>query len=247
MKDILLDIVAHTNTLDSLNLLRVESNEEETTIECVSDDKNIIMLARTHKPITEFKGLFGMPNLEKLNLHLKNPEYQENATIRVVSEKRNGEDVLTHIHFENQHGDFKNDYRLANKVLVEEKMKKVKFKGASWLIDFNPTKSAIDRLKLMNVVHREEPKFNVFTRKNNENIDLIFSFGDASNHAGEYVFQSNVGTELKHTWCWSVGLVGSVLTLPGDISMKISDQGAMMISVDSGIALYEYIMPALMN
>lgn len=246
MKDILLDIVAHTHKLDSLKLLRIESGDE-TTIECVSEDKNIIMIAKTHNPVSEFKGLFGMPNLEKLNLHLNNPEYQENAIIRVINETRNGEDIPTHIHFENQHGDFKNDYRLANRVLIEEKMKKVRFKGASWVIEFKPAKSAIDRLKLMSDVHREEPKFDVFTRKNGENIDLIFSFGDASNHAGEYIFQSGVNAELKHTWSWSVNLVRSVLSLPGDISMKISDQGAMMISVDSGIALYDYIMPTLMN
>jgi hypothetical protein len=32
--------------------------------------------------------------------------------------------------------------------------------------------------------------------------------------------------------------------LSGDITMKISDQGAMQISVDSGIATYDYILPA---
>jgi hypothetical protein len=28
------------------------------------------------------------------------------------------------------------------------------------------------------------------------------------------------------------------------MNMKISDQGAMMIAVDSGLGLYEYILPA---
>ena len=28
------------------------------------------------------------------------------------------------------------------------------------------------------------------------------------------------------------------------MNMKLSDQGAMMISVDSGLGMYEYILPA---
>jgi hypothetical protein len=36
----------------------------------------------------------------------------------------------------------------------------------------------------------------------------------------------------------------SILNLPGDKSMKISDAGAMQITVDSGLAEYNYILPA---
>jgi hypothetical protein len=38
--------------------------------------------------------------------------------------------------------------------------------------------------------------------------------------------------------------VQSILNLPGDIIMKISDEGAMVITVDSGMAKYDYILPA---
>jgi hypothetical protein len=36
----------------------------------------------------------------------------------------------------------------------------------------------------------------------------------------------------------------SILNLNGDITMKIADAGAMQITVDSGIAVYDYILPA---
>jgi hypothetical protein len=36
----------------------------------------------------------------------------------------------------------------------------------------------------------------------------------------------------------------SILGLSGDKTMKISDAGAMMITVDSGLAEYNYILPA---
>jgi hypothetical protein len=39
-------------------------------------------------------------------------------------------------------------------------------------------------------------------------------------------------------------VVISILSLPGDKTFKISDEGAAMITVDSGIAEYNYILPA---
>jgi hypothetical protein len=181
-----------------------------------------------------------MPNLDKLALHLKNPEYKDNAKIDVIEAERNGETVPTHIHFENAAGDFQNDYRFMNKQIIEEKLKTVKFKGANWGVTFTPSMAAISRMKLMAAAHSEEPTFNVSTKDSN----LVFSFGDASTHAGEFDFEKGIEGTLAHTWSWPVAQVQSILNLDGDLTMSISDQGAMMISVDSGMAKYDYILPA---
>jgi hypothetical protein len=239
MKDILQDVVAHTHALGFLSLVKV-SNEEGTQIDSMAEDRSVILSATTANPVAEFKGTFGMPNLDKLSLHLKNPEYKDNAKIDVVEAERNGEVVPTHIHFENAAGDFQNDYRFMNKAIIEEKLKTVKFKGASWNVEFTPSVAAIARMKLMSAAHSEEPTFNVKTVDNN----LVFSFGDASTHAGEFVFQHEVGGTLAHTWSWPVAQVQSILNLDGDATMSISDQGAMKISVNSGMATYDYILPA---
>jgi hypothetical protein len=181
-----------------------------------------------------------MPNLDKLNLHLKNPEYKENAKIDVVKANRNGVDVATGLHFVNQAGDFQNDYRFMSSEIISEKLKTVKFKGASWEVEFEPTMAAIGRLKLQSAAHSEETVFQVRTEDDN----LVFFFGDASTHAGSFVFQHAVGGKLKHTWAWPVGQVQSILNLDGKITMKIADAGAMQITVDSGVAVYDYILPA---
>jgi hypothetical protein len=240
MKDILQDVVAHTHALGFLSLVKVTSENGATGIDSMAEDRSVIMTASTHNAVSEFVGTFGMPNLDKLALHLKNPEYKENAKIEVVIANRNGEDIPTHIHFENAAGDFENDYRFMNKAIIEEKLKTVKFKGASWNVTFNPSVASIARMKLMSAAHNEEPVFNVQTRDGN----LIFSFGDASTHAGEFVFQHGVQGSLQHTWSWPVAAVQSILNLDGELTMSISDQGAMMISVDSGMAKYDYILPA---
>jgi len=239
MKDILQDVVAHTHALGFLTLVKV-TNEDDTTIESMAEDRSVIVSATTHTPVGEFNGVFGMPNLDKLALHLKNPEYKDNAKLEVVKAERNGETIPTHIHFENAAGDFQNDYRFMNRAIIDEKLKSVKFKGAAWNVSFEPSMASIGRMKLQSAAHSEEPIFNVSTT----NGDLVFSFGDAGSHAGSFVFQHGVEGTLKHTWSWPVAQVQAILNLSGDLEMSISDQGAMKITVDSGLAKYNYILPA---
>ena len=237
MKDILQDVVAHTHALGFLSLVKVTGGNE-TVIDSMAEDRSVILNATSTHGVAD--GTFGMPNLDKLALHLKNPEYKDNAKIEIVKADRNGETIPTHIHFENAAGDFENDYRFMNKAIIEEKLKTVKFKGAAWNVEIAPTQAAIARMKLMSAAHSEEPTFNVTTKDSN----LIFSFGDASTHAGEFVFQHSVEGALQHTWSWPVAQVQSILSLDGDLTMSISDQGAMKITVNSGIATYDYILPA---
>jgi hypothetical protein len=239
MKDILQDVVAHTHALGFLAIVKV-SNDDGTAIDSMAEDRSVILSAETHNKVNEFTGTFGMPNLDKLALHLKNPEYKDNAKIQVVQAERNGETIPTHIHFENAAGDFENDYRFMNKAIIEEKLKTVKFKGAAWAVEFTPSMASIARMKLMSAAHSEEPTFNVRTTDGN----LVFSFGDASTHAGEFVFQHGVEGTLAHTWSWPVAQVQAILNLDGDATMSISDQGAMKISLNSGMATYDYILPA---
>jgi hypothetical protein len=240
IKDILTDIVAHTHSLGFLPLVKITGAPDGTVIESMAEDRSVIVTATAHKAVSEFDGTFGMPNLDKLNLHLKNPEYKENAKVDVVTTERNGVTVPTGLHFENQAGDFQNDYRFMNAEIINEKLKSVKFKGASWDVEFEPTVAAITRLKLQSAAHTEETVFQVRTEDSN----LVFFFGDASTHAGSFVFQHDVGGKLKHTWSWPVAQVQSILNLDGKVTMKIADAGAMQITVDSGVAEYNYILPA---
>tara|TARA_B100000780_G_scaffold128779_1_gene90310 strand:- start:3950 stop:4693 length:744 start_codon:yes stop_codon:yes gene_type:complete len=244
MKDILQDVVAHTHSLGFLALVKVSNDTTETQIDAMAEDRSVILNAKTHSTVGEFEGTFGMPNLDKLALHLKNPEYQKDAKLEVVKAERNGETIPTHIHFENAAGDFENDYRFMNKAIIEEKLKTVTFKGAAWAVEFKPSVASIGRMKLMSAAHSEEPTFNVTTKVTGGVADLVFSFGDASTHAGEFVFQNAVTGSLQHTWSWPVAQVQSILNLSGDVTMSISDQGAMKITIDSGMATYDYILPA---
>ena len=240
MKDILQDIVAHTHALGFLNIVKVNGDDAQTGIDSMAEDRSVIMQANTKNAQVEMKGTFGMPNLNKLDIHLKCPEYKDGATIDVVRQDRNGVQIPTGIHFENATGDFKNDYRFMNADIINEKLKTVKFKGAQWDVEVSPTMASVQRFKMQATANAEETVFTVLT----DGTDIKFKFGDASTHAGEFVFATGVTGTLKNEWAWPVQQTLAILSLDGDKVMKFSDQGAMQIQVDSGLATYEYILPA---
>ena len=240
MKDYLQDIVQHTHGLGFIDLVKVDGTDEETVLEGLAEDRSVIIKAKFKNPVAEFMGTFGMPNLNKLDLLLKIPVYKDNAKLELTKQERNGTEVPVGIHFENEGGDFNNDYRFMTSELISEKLKSVKFKGVEWTITLEPTVAAIQRLAYQAQVHAEESTFIAKTTNGN----LEFVFGDHSTHAGSFVFQPDVEGKLTHGWAWPVLQIQQILKLPGDKTMMISDQGAAQINVDSGLAVYEYILPA---
>jgi hypothetical protein len=125
MIDILKDIVKHTHGLGFLDLVKISGSTEATAIDSMAEDRSVILQGSFHKPQTEMSGTFGMPQLGKLDIHLKCPEYKDKANITVLSGERAGATVPTGIHFENEKGDFKNDYRFMNAEIINEKLKTV--------------------------------------------------------------------------------------------------------------------------
>jgi len=240
MKDYLSDIVQHTFGLGMIDLVKVTGDSNDTSINAIAEDRSVIVEAKFKNPVPEFVGTFGMPNLNKLNTILNIPEYKEDAQLSINKQVRNNEEVPVGIHFENKNGDFKNDYRFMMAEVVNDKLKAIKFKGVKWNVDMVPTNASIQRMKFMASANSEETTFTAKT----ENGALKFFFGDASSHAGNFVFDNNVTGTLTKAWAWPVNAVISILGLPGDKTFKISDEGASMITVDSGIAQYSYIIPA---
>jgi hypothetical protein len=237
MKDYLLDIVQHTFDLGCIDLIKITGTDSATTVGGLAEDKSVIIDAQFANPMADFVGTFGMPNLGKLKTLLNLQEYREDAKL-AVTRKANGE--LDGITFENKVGDFKNNYRFMASDIVNDKLKTLKFKGVNWHITFEPTVAAIQRLRMQAQANSEELNFQVKT----DGKDLKFFFGDHSTHSGNFVFQHDIAGALKHAWSWPVSQVMSILSLTGDKTMQISDDGCMQITVNSGLAVYNYILPA---
>tara|TARA_R100001377_G_scaffold83760_1_gene65875 strand:+ start:261 stop:992 length:732 start_codon:yes stop_codon:yes gene_type:complete len=240
MKDYLLDIVSHTHNLGFIDLVKITGTDKETVIEGLAEDRSVILKGEFKKPVAEFIGTFGMPNLDKLGIILKIQEYNEGAKITVNTQERNGEEVPVGIHFENAKGDFHNDYRYMSSEVVNDKLKSVTMKDVKWGVEFSPTIASISRLRMQISANSEERTFMAKTEGN----DLVFHFGDASTHAGKFVFQNDVGGKLDRGWAWPVEQVSKILSLGGDMQYKVSDDGVTELTVDSGLGIYRYLLPA---
>ena len=245
MKDILQDIVSHTQNLGFLNTVKITGSDEKTEIFSVADDKSVIMTGETANPYPDMIGTFGMPQLNKLKYLLDGPEYKENAKISIKTADREGETIPVGIHFENQDGDFQNDYRFMNQEIINEKMKTLKFRGVKWDVEIEPTITAVQRFNFQAGANNEYPKFLAKTDKNN----LKFIFGDGSSHGGEFIFAQDVVGKLDRGWAWPVTPILSILKIAdvNNTKMSLSNEGAIKITLDSGLAVYQYIIPALAN
>jgi len=240
MKDNLQDLIQHTHGLGVIDLIKVVGTDQETQVAAIAEDKSVIVTGTFKTPLADFIGTFGMPNLSKLKTILGFDDYDENATINVTRVNKDGVDTPSAIHFETKTGDFVNDYRLMSKTIIEEKVRNVTFKGAAWNVEFEPSVAGIMRLKKQASANSEENNFTTRT----DNGDLKIYFGDPSTHSGNFVFHSGVTGTLSRNWMWPVKVFISIMDLPGDKTVRISDQGAAEITVDSGLATYRYLLPA---
>ena len=240
MKDYLQDLIQHTYGLGVIELVKVVGTDKETNVYANTENKTLIFNGKFNTPIADFIGVFGMPNLDRLKTILGFEEYDEHAIIIVLRQNKDGEDVPASIQFVTKISDFTNDYRLMAKSLVEEKIKTIKFAGATWNIEFVPTLEGIMRLKKQASANNTETNFVMKVDKG----DLKCYFGDIGTHSGNFVFQPQVNGSLSRPLIWPIKVFQSIMDLPGEKTIRLSDQGVAEIVVDSGLGVYYYRLPA---
>ena len=87
MRDFLLDLVEHSYDLGCIDLIKITGTDTETSVDGLAEDKSVVLQAKFHKPVADYIGTFGMPNLAKLKILLNIGEYKENAEITVIIQK----------------------------------------------------------------------------------------------------------------------------------------------------------------
>lgn len=247
MRDILKDIVKHTHSLGIIQAVKVTTDDEATTLDAMDDDRTVVLRAKLHNREPSFAGKFGLGRLGVLNGYLSfEAQNREGDTVTTHVEigrtERNGEEVPSEFNFSIP-GVMDSTYRVIVSELVDAQIKTANFKGAKWDVEVMPTQQAIKNLQQSAaILSAYDPLFTVKTVDGN----LQFTIGDASTDKSDLTFANNVNGELKSGWSFPLQTVLTILKLGDTSSMniKISDQGAMAIHVDSGIGLYEYILPA---
>jgi hypothetical protein len=223
--------------LGVIDLVKITGTDAETGIYGIAEDRSVIVEGKYANPVAEFIGVFGMPNLSKLKVLLNLGEYKEEANLSISKNAKGDPDG---VNFENKGSDFKNNYRFMASEIVTEKAKTAKMRSVTWHVEFTPAVSNIQRLKMQAQANADEPTFQVKT----DGTDLKFAFGDHSTHSGNFVFQAGVSGQLKRAWAYPVKQFISILDLTGDKTVRFSDDGVAEITVDSGLATYNYKIPA---
>jgi hypothetical protein len=242
MKEILQDIIKHTHNLGFLNTIKIVGEEKSTKLVSVSDDRTVIMSAEAAVPYTEMVGTFGMSQLNKLKFLVEGSEYQKESKIEVIKSERNGVEIPVGLHFENKDGDFKNDFRFMNAEIIKEKIKDFTFRSPKWDIEVNPTVQSIQRFQFQAGANTEHTTFLVKI----ENKNLKFVFGNVASHGGEFIFANDVKGKLTNEYSWPINVVLNILKISdvGTCTLSISNEGALQITLDSGLAVYKYFIPA---
>lgn len=241
MKDHLIDIVKHTAPLGVFKNLRVDGTDTETTFLSADENKLVVLLGKLHAPIKEFKGTFGIPSLSWLNVLLTIPEYQEDSSkCRVEAEIKNNVEQPISIKFENANSDYKNEFRLMTANLINNIQPLLKFNVTSWPIEFETTVVQQQRLKFQASSNPEETTATFSIEKGA--IKVII--GDPSGSCGNFIFYNGVDPKIKENIVVPIALVNNILSLSGDKKIRIGNLG-LMISIDSGLGIYDFIIPTL--
>ena len=244
-RDIVQDIVKHTAGLGFITSVKVTGTDESTTLDAMDADRTVILQAKLHNTVEEFNGEFGLGNLGFLAGVTALGNYQaDDSTVEVVARDRNGVSSPDHLMFRDVDGNT-DQYRFMSKEIIEQTLQTVKFKGVEWDVTLEPTKAKVNELQQVAGIYGGiEPNFTVKT----EGTDLIVTVGAADgSFTGKRTFAKNVTGEITEGYAWPLAQVLAILKLgmSGTCVMQISKKGALMISVDSGIGKYDYILPAL--
>lgn len=238
MRDYLLDVIKNTFGLGKINIVKITGTADETRLSAIADERLFVVTAQFHNPIADFIGTFGMPNLNRLNAIVNAEEYREGAILRVWQESNEP----AGIDFKNKTGDFNNRYRFMSKSIADKMSPDISFKGAKWHVEFEPSILSIQRMRSQATINSDETAFTV---KTDSNQNLLFKFGDPSSLSGEFIFQTGISGQLPSERFYPSQAVLNILSLNGDKVMKLSADGIMCITVDSGLGLYEYAVPSL--
>lgn len=241
MKDIIFDIVRHTASLGFFDLAKITGTDTETEIWTCDEKKTVVLDAKLKSPEAGLIGEVGLGNLGFLN-GITGLYNKEGATVEVLTVSRNGDTIPDYLLFkDNEENNDK--YRLMTKEIIDTQLQQSKFKGVKWDVSFEPKKSKVSEMaQKASVYSALEPTFTVKTEDNN--LVIIFGSDISGSHFGRMTFAQNVKGNIKEGYAWPIDKFLSILKLGmgGECTLHFS-QVACMITIDSGIGVYNYILP----
>lgn len=244
IKDTMKDILRHTHDLGVFEMVKIKGTAESTEVETVDADKTVIFKGELNNPVVDFvDATVGLSRMGVLKGYLQYPDFEnENATVRVVTQDRNGESVPTEVEFISENGTDAH-YRFMLADVINQQLKDIKFKGAEFDVDIEPSQKMMKDLTYFNtILAAYEANFMPKT----EDGALYFHVGDGGSDRTKILINNNVEGEINTDWKWPLDVVLKILRLGDNSSlvMSFNNQGLLQIKVDSGMGIYTYLLPA---
>ena len=244
MRDELLDLIKQTNGL-SIDCLKVIGTENETLIKGVDKDKTLFVEAILKKPIPEFAGEFGISNMSLLNGLLNFANYRtSDATFSVKTLTRNEKTTVEKFEFRNKVTGNEANFRATDPRAIPDQATIPK--DIPWNVEITPSKTKVAEFTQLASLYSEvEKTFGIKTQGK----DLQFLIGEVDNsasHTASMVFESNVKGELKDSLSWNTTQFLSVMKLSNNnpTTIKVTNRGVLLISVETTYGTYNYFMRA---
>ena len=244
IKDTFKDIIRHTHDLGIYEMVKIKGTTEATEIETVDADKTVILKGSMNNPVVDFvDATVGLSRMGVLKGYLQYPDFDdENATVAVKTQDRNGDTVPTEVEFVSANGTDAH-YRFMLADVINQQLKDIKFKGAEFDINIEPSQKMMKDLTYFNtVLAAYEANFSPKT----EGGALYFHVGDGVSDRTKIHIDNNVEGEITTDWKWPLDVVLKILRLGDNSSlvMSFNNQGLLQIKVDSGMGVYTYLLPA---
>lgn len=246
MREILNDLIKHTDGLGFLDTVRVSGTKESTDFDSIDADRTIIMKANTLEPCAELAGDYGISRFSVLKGYLKFTGYRTDESSIKVKHRENANKDPEELIFSDGHGQ-KSVYRFMSSDLLAPV---ANFKGKEWDVSFVPDRNKISEFsQLASILSSTEKFFSVKTEKNkNDNYDLKFIIGEEGSTTDHTVVTmvKDCDGELKGELLWPISQVLALLNLglEENVSVDIMSRGALRISMESPYTHYEYFLPA---
>ena len=197
-----------------------------------------------NNPVVDFvDATVGLSRMGVLKGYLQYPDFDdENATVAVKTQERNSETVPTEVEFVSANGTDAH-YRFMLADVINQQLKDIKFKGAEFDVNIEPSQKMMKDLTYFNtVLAAYEANFSPKT----EDGALYFHVGDGGSDRTKILIDNNVEGEINTDWKWPLDVVLKILRLGDNSSlvMSFNNQGLLQLKVDSGMGVYTYLLPA---
>lgn len=243
MRTTLIDIVKHTGGLGFLDTIKVTGDDKSTLVESMeSKGRSVILKAKLLAPIEELRGVSGFTHLALLNGLLNYPNFKADGAVISVKHRETDTGLSPEeIIFCDEKGQTAT-YRLMNSKSIPDQPK---FLGTTWDVVITPSVSKIKEFQTMAGLYASYSEH--FTARTVDG-ELRLYIGDdkASMHKMFITIDENVDAKLSGDLYFPIQYVLNIMKLgiEENLQISISNNGALKLTMTSGFAQYDYILPA---